>query len=180
MKIQKLSSALIATFILAACSTAKANSSASEEEKIYIYQGCEEIKAIQMDKSQKAAYLAFKQQESKFAELEIPLQDMDEELAKYEQELEALSDDLVTETEGKIIVDRAVIKKHEEIAQKMQKAVRLRQSDIKELELHAKEIEAAAFLFEKEIRKSIKDYDGKDIQISIGKKRNIGRCEFSA
>lgn len=180
MKIQKLSLALITTVILAACSAAKANPKATEEEKIYIYQGCEKIKTIQMDQSQKAAYLAFKQQERKIAELEIPLHDMDEELAKYEQELEALSEDLIVETEGKIIVDSAVIKKHEEIAQKMQKAVRLRQGDIEELELHAKEIEAAAFLFEKEIRKSLKGYDGKDIQISIGKKRNMGRCEFSA
>jgi hypothetical protein len=180
MKIQKLSIALIATGVLAACSIANAGSKAQEQEKIYVYQGCKQIKEITMDESQKVAYSKFKQQEKKLAELEIPLNDMDEELAKYEQELEVLSDDIVIETEDKLVVNRAVVRKHEEIAEKMQQVVRARQGDIKELELHAKEIEAAAFQFEKVIRKSLQGFKGKDIQISIGKKRNIGRCEFSA
>lgn len=170
MKIEKLVITLAAIATMAACSIA--NAQVDKDYNIYVYEDCEQVKKIQMSEHQIKAYTELKQHEKLMEGFELPLQQMEQQLAVHEQELEALSGEMIIETADRMVVNKALVAKHTEIAHKMEKVVAEHRADIHELEQHARKIEQAAHEFERVIQPSLGKYKNKNIHIQIGNNSN--------
>ncbi len=168
---------LIAASVITMTATAvNAATEAKQEYKIFVYQDCQKVDEIPMNEAQITAYQKLNGLESTMRELEIPVDEMEEELASYEQEFEQLSDKIVEESEGAITVNKAMIKQHEKIAKKMQAVVSAHQKDLGLLEKQANVIQAAAHQFEQAIKPSIKQYQNQHITINIGTHEPDWQC----
>jgi len=177
MTLQKLTLALTTGAVLAACSIANAKPDVKDDYTIYVYEDCKQVKQIAMTAEQIQAYKALKQQEDSMRGLELPIKEMEKKLAVHEKELDQLSGEMVIEEDDRVIVNRALIRQHEDIAEKMERVVKLHETDIRKLELQAQEIEAVASQFEKLIKPSLSGYTDKSIHVSIGKHNKNWRCE---
>ena len=174
---RNLTMSLIAASVITMTTTAvNAATDANQEYKIFVYQDCQKLDEIPMNKAQVSAYQKLNSFEATMRELEVPVEAMEEELASYEQEFEQLSDKIVEESESTIKVNKAMIKQHEKIAQKMQAVVRAHQKDIGLLEKQASVIQAAAQQFEQAIKPSIEQYKHKNITINIGSEEPNWQC----
>jgi len=179
---KKVMSLMMITSVLSACAISHANSnehitSTDEALKIYVFNDCKAIDEITMTPSQIAAYKAMKADEVTLKRLEKPLRVMEEALAKHQTEMDNLSGELVIEANDELIVNKKLIKQHEQVAQKMEAVVRKHQKDIDALELHAQDFENTAHEFEKAIKPTLSQYGGHNIQVSIGKKNLDWQCE---
>ncbi|MDE3272295.1 hypothetical protein [Pseudoalteromonas sp. G4] len=182
MDMKKIATLIISASVLTACAIANASSNETsveknEQLKIYVFDGCKEIDEIAMTQTQIEAYNAMKADEVTLKELEKPLKEMDKTLAKHEAALDNLSGEMVIEENDEVIVNKKLIKQHEQIAQEMESVVRSHQKDIDALELHARQFEKTARKFEKAIKPSLSQYGEHNIQVSIGKKNLDWQCE---
>ncbi len=177
MKIEKVTLAITSAAALAACSIANATPESSKDHNIYVYQDCQQVQKIAMTESQIQAYKALKKHEIKMAKLERPLEKMEQALAVHERELEQLSEEFVLQDDGKIVINKALVKQHEAIAKKIEQVVASHQSDIHKLEQEARSIERLANEFEQVIEPSLAQYDGQDIQVQIGAKTSNWHCQ---
>lgn len=182
MDMKKIATLIISASVLTACAIAHASSdetgtAKNEPLKIYVFNGCKAIDEIAMTQTQIEAYNLMKADEVTLKELEKPLKEMDKALAKHEAALDNLSGDMVIEENDEVIINKKLIKQHEQIAEKMEAVVRSHQRDIEAVELHARQFEKTARKFEKAIKPSISKYGEHNIQVSIGKKNIDWQCE---
>lgn len=174
MKLQNLALTLTSIITISACSIANAQS--EQDFNIYVYKDCQQIKKIQMSEYQINAYTELKKHEKLMASLELPMKDMERKLSIHEQELDALSGELVVESGDELTVNKALMKKHTAIAHKMEQVVAEHRMDIHDLELQAQEIRQAAHEFEQAIQPSLGEYKEKDIQVQIGSNNRSWDC----
>lgn len=151
---------------VAACSIANAKQGA--DHNIYVYEDCKQIKKIAMSEQQINAYKTLQAYESVMSSLELPMQEMEQQLKVHERELDALSADLVVDSGDKLVVNKALMQKHTDIVHKMEKVVAEHSADIGDLEQQAKKIRQAAHEFERVIEPSLTEYRAKNIDIQIG------------
>jgi len=149
----------------------------ADSYKIHVYKDCNKIDEIPMNSAQIDAYLALNKQELPMKELEQPLKEMERKLDHYEKEMDALDGDLVDATDKSFTVNKAVMKKYEDTARKMELVVKSHQKDIQKLEQQARLVEAAAHEFREAIEPSLEDYSNQDVNISIGPKAKLWQCE---
>ncbi len=165
----------LSTFVISACSSAIAHNEHSANKHsqtegeyfIHVYKDCKKVDKIAMTDEQIDAYQRLQSHEVELKHHERPLQDMEKVLKKYEAELAKMEDQLVIENDDKITINKAAMKRHEEIARKMEAEVAKHASSFENIELSAREIEKMAHDFEKTIKPSIKQYDGDNMHISI-------------
>lgn len=166
MKMKKMILTVSSITAIAACSIATAQQ--QTDFNIYVYEDCKQVKKIQMSEHQIKAYTDLKQHEKEMQSLELPLKKMEKQLAVHERELDALSGELLIESEDRLVVNKALMKQHTQIAHKMEQVVAEHRADIHELERQARRIEKIAHQFEKAIQPSLGQYKSKDVQIQIG------------
>ncbi len=174
---QNLALVFTSAAIISASLMASAKAQQQEEYKIYIYKDCEAVQEIVMNAEQVEAYNAFKNHEKLMAKLELPLEEMEQQLELHEQELDSLSDNFVIETEDSLVVNKTLVEQHEAIAKKMEKVVASHRKDIEKLELHARAFEGLANDFEKSLEPSLGNYRKQDIQIQIGQHKQNRVCK---
>ena len=166
MKIKAVIS-IISSVVLTACVTANAtpDQASNSDYRIQVFKDCEKVKDIAMSPSQISAYKAFQKIENKMALLERPVRDMDEELAEYHAQLEALSSNFKYEDENVLKVDKQKLRRHKEIARKIEQIVRSHEADIRVIEREARRIESASKRFEQAIKPSLVGLEHDQVQI---------------
>lgn len=176
MKMKPLSLSVLAASTFALTFWANAESTLASEAKIFVYQECTKLAEIKLNEEQFKAYKNLKENEHSFEDFEKPTHEMEKELAFYEEKLEKLSDQLVSETEDKLVVNKALVKEHKEIAEQMKRIVDAHKPHITAIEQRAERLSLAAKEFERLIKPSIKEFDGDNIQIHISNNENLDRC----
>ena len=172
-------SALLATTLLVIIFAASVNAQTNNDNnyKINVYKGCQKLDEIAMNSNQIEAYKALNSQELPMKALEQPLKEMEAKLALHEKELNALSGNLVEESDKNIKVNKAAIKKYEALAHKMELVVKAHQQDIQQLEKQAVLIKTAAKKFKNSVNPSLTKYKNQDVNISIGTQEKQSQCE---
>lgn len=175
MNLKKLVLTLSSLTVAAACSIA--NAQQGKDYNIYVYKDCLQIKKIQMSEHQINAYTELKKHESVMDSLEVPMKKMEQQLKLHERELDALSGEMVLESDDKLVVNKALVHKHTAIAHKMEKVVAEHREDIHKLELQARKVKQAADEFERVIQPSLDEYRTKGIHIQIGSSNFKQDCQ---
>ena len=169
---------LISSAVLAVCVVAYAASTAESTQplKIHVFEDCKKVDEVTLSQSQIAAYEKLQSTERKMKILEAPLKKMEQALKKQELALDNLSGEMVIENDSQFVVNKTLIKQHEEIAAKMEAIVHKHSDDIEALEKHARTVEQTAHEFETEIKPVLSKYDGERVHISIGEDNTSWRC----
>lgn len=164
MKNLKLAISIATSTTIAIISMVQAQAKNAQDHKIFVYEDCKQVAALPMTDEQLNAYYSLKEQERVIERLQLPLESMESELEVYSEQLDELD---VDNDASYFSINEEQVRKHVEIAEKMQSIVTAYQPQIDELESQAREIEKYAYDFEKLIRPSIEAYDGDDVMITI-------------
>ena len=158
---------ILSSAVLTACVAANAapDKQIESDYRIQVYKDCEKEKDLPMSPTQVSAYKAFQNIENKMTLLEKPVRDMDEELAEYHAQWEALSSDFKYEDENILKINKQKLREHKEIARKIKKIVRSHEADIRAIEQEARRIESASKRFEQAIKPSLVGLEHDQVQI---------------
>ena len=169
---------IISSAVLTACVAANAapDKKTQSDYRIQVYEDCEKVKDMPMSPTQVSAYKAFQNIENKMTLMEKPVRDMDEELAEYHAQLEALSSDFKYEDENISKIDKQKLREHKEIARKIEKIVRSHEADIRAIEQEARRIESASKRFEQAIKPSLVGLEHDQVQIINSKTAKPFKC----
>jgi len=169
---------ILSSAVLTACVAANAapDKQTESDYRIQVYKDCEKVKDLPMSPTQVSAYKAFQNIENKMTLLEKPVRDMDEELAEYHAQLEALSSDFKYEDENILKINKQKLREHKEIAREIKKIVRSHEADIRAIEQEARRIESVSKRFEQAIKPSLVGLEHDQVQIINSKTAKPFKC----
>ena len=109
---------------------------------------CKVVMQKEMNSEQREAYLAFKQQEHKMHELELPIQDIEIEIQQYSDQIESLVKLAIVDNEDSLYIDKSLLSKHEDIANEFSEFMSEYQTSFDALGEHGQVIVQYAETFE--------------------------------
>jgi hypothetical protein len=155
---------------LAWSDTDKAN-----DYSVVALKGCEVVSEQAMTAEQLDAYLSLKQQEQKMRVLELPIQNIEQEIKVYTDEIEKLTELAFQEKDESLHINKALLKQHDIVAKEFNKFMQLHQQDFDALGKQGGIIGQQAKIFETSIKASLENIDYDQIQVLTPSSKESGR-----
>lgn len=163
--------------MFAAITSAEERSRNLADYKIIALSDCAIVSEKVMTQEQLDAYLPLIDMENLMQDLQVPMDEMEEQLEVYTDQIEAMTELAVHETDDSIYIDKTYLSQQKELADKIRSVVSSYQTDITAIETHGEAIGEKAKVFERAVKSSLVDVDYDQIRIiSPTNHLNYGDC----
>ncbi len=175
--LHKLSMVIIIAGTLA--TTAIAMQYDKENYQIQVIKNCQLVSEFTMNESQITAYLKLKDAEHVMQSLEAPINDIEDELQSYTQQIEELTALAIQETDEHLAIDKTMLSKQEKVVRQLDILMTNHQKDFDALGEQGKIIGEIADAFTSSLAPSLKGIDHDQIQIKAPGKHINDHCSKS-
>jgi hypothetical protein len=151
---------VICQVALAWSDTDKAN-----DYSVVALKNCEVVSKQAMTTEQLDAYLSLKQQEQKMHSLEVPIQNIEQKIKVYTDEIEKLTKLAIQETDDTLHINKAMLKQQDLVANEFNQFMQLHQQDFDALGKQGGVIGQQAEIFETSIKASLENINYDQIQV---------------
>ncbi|WP_440054929.1 hypothetical protein ACSLBF_01865 [Pseudoalteromonas sp. T1lg65] len=160
---------LSATLVLSACvgySNAKPVDLQSESSyQLIAYQNCNPVVKHVMDQEQIAAYKDLKAAEVEMAAVELPMEDIEQQLLVLSKEIELVSADAIIEDGEKLVINKKLLTKQQEKAKQIEAVIEAHASKFEAIDDYADKVSAAADRFDESLVSVLGDLKGININV---------------
>lgn len=167
---------IAALFPLVICQIAFAwsDSDAINQYSVVALKNCEVVSEKEITSEQFEAYRKLKQLEQQMHALEMPIQDIEQEIKAYTEQIEKLTHLAIQESNGAIHIDKALLKQQDIVVKEFNHYMQLHQPNFDALGKQGSLIGEQAELFESSIKASLENVDYDQIRVVTPSNKNSG------
>jgi hypothetical protein len=153
------------SILFAQVATALSDTNKPGDYSVIALKNCDVVSDKKMTAPQLEAYLSLKQQQQKMQALELPIQDIQQEISLYSDEIEKLTKLAIQETNDTLHINKALLKKQEIVVKEFDKFMQLHQQEFDALGEQGSLIGQQANIFETRIKANLESIDYDQIQV---------------
>jgi archaellin len=174
----KILIALLFPLVICQVALAWSDTDNANNHSVVALKNCEVVSNQAMTAEQFEAYLGLKQQEQEIHRLELPIQEIEEEIKVYTDELETLTKLVIQDNDGSLHINKKLLKQQDIVAKEFNQFMQLHQQDFDALSKQGSIIGLQAEIFEKSIKTSLESIDYDRIQVlTEDNKHTLSNCD---
>jgi hypothetical protein len=161
----KIIIASAASILLTQVALALSETNKPGDYSVIALKNCDVVSDKTMTAPQLEAYLSLKQQQQKMQALELPIQDIQQEITLYSNEIEKLTKLAIQDTDQSLHINKSLLKKQEVVVQELDKFMQLHQPDFDALGEQGNVIGQQAEIFASSIKANLESIDYDQIRV---------------
>lgn len=161
----KIIIASAASILLTQVALALSETNKPGDYSVIALKNCDVVSDKTMTAPQLEAYLSLKQQQQKMQALELPIQDIQQEISLYSDEIEKLTELAIQETSDTLHINKALLKKQEIVVKELSGFMQQHQHNFDALGEQGNIIGQQAEIFETSIKANLESIDYDRIQV---------------
>lgn len=176
----KLVIASAVSILFAQVALALSGTNKASDYSVIALKNCDVVSDKVMTAKQLEAYLALKQQEQKMQILEMPIQNIAQEISLYTDEIEKLTELAIQETDKTLHINKAVLEQQNLVVEEFNKFMQVHQQSFDALGEQGHMIGQQAKIFETSIKVDLETIDYDQIQVlTPGSQLTLPSCDNS-
>ncbi|MEW9797413.1 hypothetical protein [Alteromonas sp. CYL-A6] len=176
---QKMVMGLAAIAVAAVLNIAAAKTQDNGDYMIHAYKHCQPVASVAMNHDLILAYQDLSEAGESMAELEVPIDGIQAELARYSEDIERITREAVIEQGDRVIINNALLEEQQHLAQKIEALVAQHESDFAALEEQGERISDIAREFEQGVDALLDGVDYDNIRIQTPEHTSGWHCDIA-